>query len=121
MFRYDRMNELAKQKGVKKAHLCRLLGRSLYYLRDAEKAGTDINGIECSVIAEALWTTTAYLRGETDDPELPKSQDYDLASYIADLRDRPETRALMEASRKLTREEVEAMTEFALRLRGESK
>lgn len=43
----------------------------------------------------------------------------DLAEYLTDLRDRPETRALLEASRGMTKEQVEAMAAFAKQLRGD--
>ena len=69
MFRYDRMNWLAKEKGVKKAHLCRLLGKTQYYLRDAEKANTDIKGDALEILAAALGTTPEYLTGESDEKE----------------------------------------------------
>lgn len=68
LFRYDRMNELAKEQGVKKAHLCRLMGKSPYYLRDAEKNKTDIDGENLRIIAEALHTTPEYLSSLSDDP-----------------------------------------------------
>ena len=44
----------------------------------------------------------------------------ELVEYLADLRDRPETRALLEASRGMTKEQVEAMANFAKQLRGDS-
>lgn len=47
------------------------------------------------------------------------ANDPDLAEYLTDLRDRPETRALLEASRGMTREQVGAMAEFAKQLRGD--
>lgn len=43
----------------------------------------------------------------------------DLAEYLEDLRDRPETRTLLEASRGMTKEQVEAMAAFAKQLRGD--
>lgn len=66
LFRYDRMNELVHDTGVKKAHICRKLGKSQYYLRDAEKINTDITGDDLKIIADALMTTPAYLSGESD-------------------------------------------------------
>ena len=48
----------------------------------------------------------------------PQADD-DLAEYLEDLRDRPETRALLEASRGMSKEQVEAMAAFAKQLRGD--
>lgn len=85
MFRYDRMNLLAKEKGVKKAHLCRLLGKTQYYLRDAEKANTDIKGEALSIIAEALGTTPEYLTGESDDKNPAPVRDGIYREVVADI------------------------------------
>ena len=43
------------------------MGKSLYYLRDAEKNNTDIQGENLRIIADMLGTTPEYLAGETDD------------------------------------------------------
>ena len=71
LFRYDRMNALVQEKGIKKAHICRKLGKTNYYLRDAEKYQTDIQGESLRIIADILGTTSEYLSGETDDKYPP--------------------------------------------------
>jgi len=63
-------------------------------------------------LGEYFGVTVDYILG--NDPVEP-----DLAEYLTDLRDRPETRALLEASRGMTKEQVEAMAEFAKQLRGD--
>ncbi len=68
LFRYDRLNLLAKEKGVTKAHICRKLGKTPYYLRDAEKTNINIHGDQLSIIAEILDTTPEYLSGQSDIP-----------------------------------------------------
>ena len=42
----------------------------------------------------------------------------DLAEYLEDLRERPETRALLEASRGMTKDQVDAMAELIKKMRG---
>lgn len=71
MFKYDRMNALAEEKGIKKAHICRKLGRPVYYLRDVERNHSDIQGESLQIIADILGTTPEYLSGETDNKEPP--------------------------------------------------
>jgi len=44
----------------------------------------------------------------------------ELAEYLTDLRDRPETRALLEASRGMTPAQVIAMAEMLKTMKGES-
>jgi len=46
------------------------------------------------------------------------SETGELAEYLEDLRTRPETRALLEASRGMTKEQIEKMADFAKTLRG---
>ena len=46
------------------------------------------------------------------------SETGELAEFLEDLRTRPETRALLEASRGMTKEQIEKMADFAKTLRG---
>ena len=66
MFRYDRLNELVKEKGVKKAHLCRQMGVSSYYLRDAEKGQINISEENVIIIARCLGVSPEYMTGQSD-------------------------------------------------------
>ena len=77
MFRYDRMNALAQEKGIKKAHICRKLGKPVYYLRDVERNRSDIQGESLRIMADILGTTPEYLSGKTDEkePPAPKNED----------------------------------------------
>ena len=70
------MNALAQEKGIKKAHICRKLGKPVYYLRDVERNRSDIQGESLQIIADILGTTPEYLSGETDEksPPAPKSE-----------------------------------------------
>lgn len=42
MLNYDRLNDLIKKSGIKKAAICERLGRNYYYLRDAQKTNANI-------------------------------------------------------------------------------
>ena len=117
MFRFDRFNELLKVQGKSKAHIGRLLGKTQFYMRDKQKNQSDFKPYQVAIIAEDLHTTPEYLMGETDDPSIPSETDV-FAAYLDDLRQRPETRTLLEATRGMTREQVEKMAEFAMMLRG---
>lgn len=69
-------------------------------------------------VAEYFGVTVSDLV-QIDHPVQMGGVDSDLAEYLTDLRDRPETRALLEASRCMTKEQVEAMAAFAKQLRGD--
>lgn len=81
MFRYDRLNELVKEKGIKKAHLCRQMGTSLYYLRDAEKGNADISEENVSIIADCLGVDPLYLTGESDIKSAAPTVTEDIVSF----------------------------------------
>lgn len=66
MFRYDRLNALVKETGVKKAHLCRQMGVSSYYLRDAEKGQINIPPENVEILARCLSVSPDYLTGQSD-------------------------------------------------------
>ena len=77
MFNYNRMESMIAQSGKTKLHLCRAMGVSKTYLRDAKKQGTDISGEKLHILAAELNTTPEYLRGETDDPAIKKERPAD--------------------------------------------
>lgn len=65
----DRIKALAKKQGKSVTYICQLIGRPKYYLNDvAKKPESKIPEDDLKVIAINLGTTTAYLCGETDDP-----------------------------------------------------
>lgn len=97
LFRYDRLNELVKETGVKKSHICRLLGKSPYYLRDAEKIRTNITGEALKIIADAVGTTPEYLAGMSDEKYSAREKD-GVINHISDIYDdlSPENRQRLE-------------------------
>lgn len=68
----DRIKARAKSYGMTMAYLNRCLGKHDSFL-SCVRNGTDrIDEDELAVIAEKIHTTTAYLTGQTDDPEIPQ-------------------------------------------------
>lgn len=60
---FDRLDALVKKTGKTKAYLCRQLGRSPYYLRDARKIGTRLRQEDIELLADELDTSADYLMG----------------------------------------------------------
>lgn len=87
------------QSGKTKLHLCRAMGVSNTYLRDAKKQGTDISGEKLHILAAELNTTPEYLRGETDDPGIKKETP---AHQMVDERLDPNTARLIELYSQLS-------------------
>lgn len=107
MLNYDRLNDLIKKSGIKKAAICERLGRNYYYLRDAQKTNANIPDKDLTIIASMLNTTPEYLRDETDDPapEQKEKTAVEIDSGLQEVYDifsalNPENRAkLLELSR----------------------
>lgn len=68
---FDRFDKLVEETGKSKSHLCRCIGKTRYYLRDAKKANINIPDDLVAVLAEELYTTPEYLIGVTDIKEKP--------------------------------------------------
>lgn len=99
LFNYNRMESMIAQSGKTKLHLCRAMGVSKTYLRDAKKQGTDISGEKLHILAAELNTTPEYLRGETDDPGIKKETP---AHQMVDERLDPNTARLIELYSQLS-------------------
>ena len=64
-------------------------------------------------------TVDRVLYGKQDSEENMVETGGELAEYLRELRDRPETRTLLAATRGMTKEQVELMANFAKSIRGE--
>lgn len=68
---YDKLESLAKEKGISKTHLCQLVGRERYYLRDCKNRGTEPPEDHIKTWADALGTTVDYLTDKSEQKEKP--------------------------------------------------
>ena len=75
---YDKLETLAKARGVSKTYLCQIVGRERYYLRDCKKNSFVPPREHIEAWAASLGTTVEYLTDQTDDP-IPKNTDELLA------------------------------------------
>ena len=95
----DRIMELAKTHGIKLSYLAGLFGLGRTYFQDVKKRNADIPDDRLIVIAEKLYTTPEYLKGETDIKEKPTSRskpDYIIKFDSLPEKDRKEVIALIE-------------------------
>ena len=71
MFIYDRFDALIRETGVTKASIARRLGRTPTVCQDWKAGKSEPNDEQLRIVAAALGTTPAYLRGATDKKNLP--------------------------------------------------
>ena len=102
MFDYDKLERLIRESGKTKSHLCRAMGKPVYYLRDAIGQKTAIPDELQAILADELGVTVEYLNGLTDQKEKsPASEDVGLDPETIQLReiwesaDREERKALL--------------------------
>lgn len=114
---YIAISSLCQENGIKPGKMCNDLGLSRSLMTDL-KAGRkhSITAKTAQAIADYFGVSVDRVLG-AQQKEKP-AEEGELAEYLEDLRSRPETRALLEASRGMTREQVEKMAEFAKLLRG---
>ena len=111
------IREARKAKGITMKELGRLVGTTESAISLYERGMREPSYETLLKIAEELDTSVGYLLG-AETKKAPADDGEDLADYLQDLRERPETRALLEASRGMTKEQVEQMAAFAKSLRG---
>lgn len=73
MFVYTRFEALIRETGVTKASIARRLGRTPTICQDWKAGKSEPNDEQLSIVASALGTTPAYLRGTTDEKSSPPS------------------------------------------------
>lgn len=115
---YDKIDILCKKRNLSPADLHRVTGirqQTLSDLKHGRQTGLSAKNID--KLANYFNVSASYLLG-TETEKAPSEDGAELAEYLEDLRQRPETRALLEASRGMTRDQVEKMAEFAKMLRG---
>ncbi|MBR0442946.1 MAG: helix-turn-helix transcriptional regulator [Clostridia bacterium] len=78
----QRIKNLAQEQGISVTYLCKKIGlSSRTYFNDIEKHGREIPLDKLTIIAEALHTTVAYLKGETKQKK-PSARTLSLADAL---------------------------------------
>jgi transcriptional regulator with XRE-family HTH domain len=71
MVEIDRINELAKEKGIKLSFICSSINKNEAYFRQIKAGRSNIPEKTLVQIADVLGTTVDYLHGKTDKKEKP--------------------------------------------------
>lgn len=109
----NRIRDLRKAAGMTMKQLGAIIGVAESTVSQYETGKREPDFETLLMLGEYFGVTVDYILG--NDPVEP-----DLAEYLTDLRDRPETRALLEASRGMTKAQVEAMADMIKSFKGES-
>lgn len=98
----DRITNLAKQKGITQAFISSKIGVHRNWLSCVRRDNVKISDERLAIIADILGTTTAYLKGETDDPETGNKKS---PSELDELLQQPDITELLALYRSLPEKE----------------
>lgn len=112
---YENLKALCAEKGITGGKMCVDLGLSKSLMSDL-KAGrrTGVNANTLSIIADYFGVSVDRILGT----EKAAPEDGEIANALELLRSRPETRALLEATRGMSKEDVEKMANMIRAFRG---
>ena len=107
----ERIDGLLRERGISGSRMSTDLGMSRSFMTELRKGrARGINADTASRIADYLGVSVDYLLGKSPTPDLSDDpMEKELAGYLEELRNRPEQRMLFSATRKATREQIEAI------------
>lgn len=98
----DRITNLAKKKGITQAFISSKIGVHRNWLSCVRRDNVKISDERIAIIADILGTTTAYLKGETDDPSPDNKKS---PSEVDELLQQPDITELLALYRSLPEKE----------------
>ena len=106
MFLYNRFEALRVARGITKTFIAQSLGRSPTLCQDWKQQKSQPNDAQLREVARILGTSTAYLRGETDDPAPLGARDAEMEELLTTLREREDMRMLFKLAKDASPEDV---------------
>lgn len=114
---YNRIEALCAARGITITKMCRESGASRSALGDLNSGRSEtLSTKTLSLIADYFGVTIDDVLGIKKAPS--DDGEGEMAGYLQQLRDRPETRMLLDYSKTMTKEDVEKMAEMMKILRG---
>lgn len=106
LFLYNRFEALRVARGITKTFIAQSLGRSPTLCQDWKQQKSQPNDAQLREVARILGTSTAYLRGETDDPAPLGARDAEMEELLTTLREREDMRMLFKLAQDASPEDV---------------
>jgi transcriptional regulator with XRE-family HTH domain len=118
---YERIRRLRQEHNLSQDELARKTGyTSRSTINKIEAGKIDISRAKIKTFADALGVTPAYLMGWEDDSEQPQGYytDPEVAEYAEELRTNPKYRLLFDASKDLSKEDIDFVVDMIERLKA---
>ena len=106
LFLYNRFEALRVARGITKTFIAQSLGRSPTLCQDWKQQKSQPSDTQLREVARILGTSTAYLRGETDDPAPLGARDAEMEELLTTLREREDMRMLFKLAQDASPEDV---------------
>ena len=106
LFQYDRFEALRVSRGITKTFIAQSLGRTPTLCQDWKQQKSQPSDAQLREVARILGTSSAYLRGETDDPAPLGARDAEMEALLTSLREREDMRMLFKLAQDASPEDV---------------
>lgn len=118
---YERIRRLRQERNMSQDDLAKKTGyTSRSTINKIEAGKIDISRAKIKVFADALGVTPAYLMGWEDVPDQIQGYytDPEVAEYAEELRTNPKYRLLFDASKDLSKEDIDFVVDMIERLKA---
>lgn len=116
---YERIRRLRQENNMSQDELAKKTGyTSRSAINKIEAGKIDISRAKIKVFADALGVTLAYLMGWEDESEQGYYTDPEVAEYAEELRTNPKYRLLFDASKDLSKEDIDFVVDMIERLKA---
>ena len=116
---YERIRRLRQENNMSQDELAKKTGyTSRSTINKIEAGKIDISRAKIKVFADALGVTLAYLMGWEDESEQGYYTDPEVAEYAEELRTNPKYRLLFDASKDLSKEDIDFVVDMIERLKA---
>lgn len=116
---YERIRRLRQENNMSQDELAKKTGyASRSTINKIEAGKIDISRAKIKVFADVLGVTPAYLMGWVDESEQGYYTDPEVAEYAEELRTNPKYRLLFDASKDLSKEDIDFVVDMIERLKA---
>ena len=115
----ERIDELLRERGISGSRMSIDLGMSRSLMTELRKGrARSVTAETASRIADYLGVSTDYLLGKDTEGRDNDPLERELASYLDEMRSRPEKRMLFSVTRNATKEQIEAIVHMIEQLQS---
>lgn len=102
-----RVKALCTQNGISQKFASESTGHGQYFLNDVWQGKRAMSDEDYNALAQALHTTPAYLKGETDDPKLPgEPETWTVPNWVGEIKKDPRKEGIVQRMAEMKVEDL---------------